>query len=1327
MRCPQCMKQWSGRVCNECGYEAATANRLAGSQAAGILLVNRYLLGNALASSRQAIGYIAWDTVDDRVVLMEEFYPKSTAVRNPGGQVSSRGNQGMFRKAVEMFAHRGLTTDKPIQASDTFASGGTAWRVYHPNPAQDQTPVMEDILDHPVLFRDEKQNVLMTINALPMPALPQKRAFLPTERIVKQRRNRTLKRVLAGTAIVLLLLAGGAYMLVRGREVPVTLHIPLFQGQRVFTWQAGDQPREITQQLIPQGEAHPDTAQSAAYVMHLFQTQQKPGTYHVSQTSQDGLQTQETELTVKMLTPYATTLPVVSPLPRLKLGDNTKDNDQLAPVLLRLQDLGYLDFSAINGKDDLAPAVLDDVAWQAYVTFAQNNGIIIAEGQTGIYQADMDALLAKDAVGQPYLRTETKVADDNRAGLILKRLHELFYLLDQPAVFDQDAFAAYQVFSSQAGLATPRVGEVSVQGAKALLLPTAQRKTPDIILGEKSTLATQVLSKLAEQGYLGQEALKNGSFDQDALNAYIKFATDQQAKMRQPILTGKDLYLPDIQVLFEAKAPPSPSPNPVRTGGFILQVANDMPQLVSPDGKTSPLDGTPDNLSSFVLELDAKYSYAIKEVQLRVDEPNGAVVNLPLGREKRLTLALTGDKAYRLAFVAEKEKDKQAAQSFESLSGAFVAKEIQGSTYKPMADEQAIEDYFYYGALPVKQGTQAIVFGTKIHFFPPVSKDQEMALQQVYGKRQRVQITTDTGKASQALQFFPFRAADSPLLEVFGKDSPVKDSFSFNLSPLSEQIRYQSLLSLRLSKGQYSLSLFWVDKPADYMMPPVNIEVNEKGFEPVDLALVPRQLRDALKVSAYALNDQHGLATSKNWPFTQQLASALLATQAELGPVDVLASLPEMSSKLPPANLQVRDNFGNIIVVPSAKSKLLLQRGDYQLISGTHESNPLTVRPGQTKMAFVFSQQAIKEMEATAMAKLKPGMMYTVGADPATVTILSDLVKPENIDQSTAKQIFEGNQENYQNMNLQFVQKDWQDDCPVKTVQISFKGAGDGLALLQLPLKEATGNRLQTELFVNPDIPSKIHLQFTLPDTGGTDEVPFELLGIFQQASAETDGATQYISYAIIDFSTVTKEKLEVPKEGGNYQFYLNKDDKDPIGSLKLPGKTPADTGGIWVLLGEGEVWLETSGQFIGSFKVDKDGSTTYTKLAKPESILTEALPSQAPASEAQPEDTAKPIVATTAAPVSLPDASEVKNKETLERFVNNLPKLIDISTSNWKGISPTDLIASIEDLQFREEALLEQEVELATKLKKFLLDLKDIQNNKSSLHTAAPFSRRRA
>ena len=133
--CMGCMNDNGGeQVCSICGFDSKSKNP---KNAVPIktMLCDRFVVGKALTANGEGIDYIGWDTLNDAIVQIREYFPTGVAKRNPDKTVSMlKGKEYTFNEGLLEF----LEINKAIKGSDlpslipvveVFEENGTAFSV----------------------------------------------------------------------------------------------------------------------------------------------------------------------------------------------------------------------------------------------------------------------------------------------------------------------------------------------------------------------------------------------------------------------------------------------------------------------------------------------------------------------------------------------------------------------------------------------------------------------------------------------------------------------------------------------------------------------------------------------------------------------------------------------------------------------------------------------------------------------------------------------------------------------------------------------------------------------------------------------------------------------------------------------------------------------------------------------------------------------------------------------------------------------------------------------------------------------------------------------
>lgn len=88
MICPNCFKEVSSYSCSYCGYTYDYSNRDMEVLEPGKLLSMRYVIGRCLGRGGFGITYLAYDTIEDELCALKEYFP---------GDISSREDDGYLK------------------------------------------------------------------------------------------------------------------------------------------------------------------------------------------------------------------------------------------------------------------------------------------------------------------------------------------------------------------------------------------------------------------------------------------------------------------------------------------------------------------------------------------------------------------------------------------------------------------------------------------------------------------------------------------------------------------------------------------------------------------------------------------------------------------------------------------------------------------------------------------------------------------------------------------------------------------------------------------------------------------------------------------------------------------------------------------------------------------------------------------------------------------------------------------------------------------------------------------------------------------------------
>ena len=133
--CMGCMNDNGGeQICPICGFDANAKNP---KNAVPIktMVNDRFLVGKVLSANGEGIDYIGWDTANDAIVKIREYFPMGIAKRNPDKTVSMlNGKEYTFNEGLLEFLEINKTiksSDLPalVPVIDVFEENGTAFAV----------------------------------------------------------------------------------------------------------------------------------------------------------------------------------------------------------------------------------------------------------------------------------------------------------------------------------------------------------------------------------------------------------------------------------------------------------------------------------------------------------------------------------------------------------------------------------------------------------------------------------------------------------------------------------------------------------------------------------------------------------------------------------------------------------------------------------------------------------------------------------------------------------------------------------------------------------------------------------------------------------------------------------------------------------------------------------------------------------------------------------------------------------------------------------------------------------------------------------------------
>ena len=144
-RCLNCMKEYpvfSGReadlVCPHCGFVENTSPKIPYHLFPGTILKDRYIVGTVRGAGGFRITYIAWDSVDERPVVINEVFPVSVAQRVPGTKdviICDVNKRKEYENILDSFIEDALGATRFYEeefswyTQDYFEENGTVYKV----------------------------------------------------------------------------------------------------------------------------------------------------------------------------------------------------------------------------------------------------------------------------------------------------------------------------------------------------------------------------------------------------------------------------------------------------------------------------------------------------------------------------------------------------------------------------------------------------------------------------------------------------------------------------------------------------------------------------------------------------------------------------------------------------------------------------------------------------------------------------------------------------------------------------------------------------------------------------------------------------------------------------------------------------------------------------------------------------------------------------------------------------------------------------------------------------------------------------------------------
>lgn len=133
--CMGCMTDNGGeQICPICGFDSKEKNPK-NAVSLKTMVNDRFMIGRVLSANGEGIDYIGWDTANDAIVRIREYFPAGVAKRNPDKTVSMlKGKEYPFNEGLLEFLEINKTiksSDLPslVPVIDVFEENGTAFAV----------------------------------------------------------------------------------------------------------------------------------------------------------------------------------------------------------------------------------------------------------------------------------------------------------------------------------------------------------------------------------------------------------------------------------------------------------------------------------------------------------------------------------------------------------------------------------------------------------------------------------------------------------------------------------------------------------------------------------------------------------------------------------------------------------------------------------------------------------------------------------------------------------------------------------------------------------------------------------------------------------------------------------------------------------------------------------------------------------------------------------------------------------------------------------------------------------------------------------------------
>lgn len=135
--CRNCFSATTGKTCPVCGYTNKKSDGNTLYLSVGTRLNGRYMIGGVIGSGGFGITYISYDTKNEKIVAVKEYFPKTIAIRKADGSVCPieknneeiliHGVQKFYQEAEYVFQFNG--NSNIVSEFDYFYANNTAYLV----------------------------------------------------------------------------------------------------------------------------------------------------------------------------------------------------------------------------------------------------------------------------------------------------------------------------------------------------------------------------------------------------------------------------------------------------------------------------------------------------------------------------------------------------------------------------------------------------------------------------------------------------------------------------------------------------------------------------------------------------------------------------------------------------------------------------------------------------------------------------------------------------------------------------------------------------------------------------------------------------------------------------------------------------------------------------------------------------------------------------------------------------------------------------------------------------------------------------------------------